>query len=129
MKAAQQKREKLNFGGLIMYYLSTMYNEMQAMLFIMDTPLYALLSSQLFSYLSTYIWDLFLSEIISKVKPNINSVEVYPQLSNNGHPVDGAMVGDGSLCPHFGFFHGNKLRCGNQFSFPSLYTNILTLII
>jgi hypothetical protein len=23
------------------------------------------------------------------VKPNINSVEVYPQLSNNGHPVDG----------------------------------------
>jgi len=22
------------------------------------------------------------------VKPNINSVEIHPQLSNNGHPVD-----------------------------------------
>jgi hypothetical protein len=27
------------------------------------------------------------------VKPNVNSVEVHPQLSNNGHPVDGALVG------------------------------------
>jgi len=26
------------------------------------------------------------------VKPNINSVEVHSQLSNNGHPVDGALV-------------------------------------
>jgi len=33
------------------------------------------------------------------VKPNINSVEVHPQLSNNGHPVDGALVGAGSLWP------------------------------
>jgi hypothetical protein len=29
------------------------------------------------------------------VKPNINSVEVHPQLSNNGHPVDGVV--DGAL--------------------------------
>jgi len=27
------------------------------------------------------------------VKPNINPVEVHPQLSHNGHPVDGAVVG------------------------------------
>jgi hypothetical protein len=27
------------------------------------------------------------------VKPNINSVEVHPQLRNNKHPVDGALVG------------------------------------
>jgi hypothetical protein len=27
------------------------------------------------------------------VKLNINSVEVHPQLSNNGHPVDDALVG------------------------------------
>jgi hypothetical protein len=27
------------------------------------------------------------------VKPNINSVEVHPQLSNNRHPVDGELVG------------------------------------
>jgi hypothetical protein len=43
----------------------------------------------LFSYLSTYIGDLFPTELVTKVKPNINSVEVHPQLSNNGHPVDG----------------------------------------
>jgi len=35
------------------------------------------------------------------VKPNINSVEVHPQLSNNGHPVDGALVGAGSLWPAY----------------------------
>jgi hypothetical protein len=33
------------------------------------------------------------------VKPNINSVEVHPHLSNNSHPVDGVMVGAGSLWP------------------------------
>jgi hypothetical protein len=33
------------------------------------------------------------------VKPNINSVEVHPQLINNGHPMDGALVGVGSLWP------------------------------
>jgi hypothetical protein len=33
------------------------------------------------------------------VKPNINSVEVHPRLSNNGHLVDGALVDAGSLWP------------------------------
>ncbi len=33
-----------------------------------------------------------------KVKPNTPSFEVHPQLSNNWHPVDGALVGAGSLC-------------------------------
>jgi hypothetical protein len=33
------------------------------------------------------------------VKPKINSIEVHPQLSNNGHPVDGALVGAGSVWP------------------------------
>jgi len=27
----------------------------------------------------------------------INSVEVHPQLSHNGHPVDGVLVSSGSL--------------------------------
>jgi hypothetical protein len=36
-------------------------------------------------------------KLITKVKPNINSVEVHPQLSNNRHPVDGVLVGAGSL--------------------------------
>jgi hypothetical protein len=31
------------------------------------------------------------------VKPNVNLVEVHPQLRKNGHPVDGARVGAGSL--------------------------------
>jgi len=35
--------------------------------------------------------------MVTKVKPNINSVEVHPELSNNGYPVDGALVGAGSL--------------------------------
>jgi hypothetical protein len=38
-------------------------------------------------------------KLFTKVKPNINSVEVHPQLINNGHPMDGALVGVGSLWP------------------------------
>jgi hypothetical protein len=41
----------------------------------------------------------FLQKLVTKVKPNINSVEVHPQLSNNGHPVDGALVCAGSRWP------------------------------
>jgi hypothetical protein len=39
----------------------------------------------------------FFSKLVTMVKPNINSVEVHPQLSNNRHPVDGALEGAGSL--------------------------------
>jgi hypothetical protein len=35
----------------------------------------------------------------SQGEPNINSVEVHQQLSTNGHPVDCALVGAGSLWP------------------------------
>jgi len=52
------------------------------------------------SYLYTNIRDLFLIELVTKVKPNINSVEVHPQLSNNGHPMDGALMGASSLWLH-----------------------------
>jgi hypothetical protein len=38
--------------------------------------------------------------LVTKVKPNINSVDVHPQLSNNGHPVNGVLVGAGSLWPN-----------------------------
>jgi hypothetical protein len=56
---------------------------------------YTHLNNYLFSYLSTYIYGyLFLTKLVTKVKPNINSVELHPQLSNKGmHPVDGALVG------------------------------------
>ncbi len=43
--------------------------------------------------------DLFPTELVTKVKPNINSVEVHPQLSNNQHPVDGALIDAVSLWP------------------------------
>jgi hypothetical protein len=48
----------------------------------------------LFSYLSAYMWDLFPTEMVPKMKPNIwTQVEVHLQLSNNRHPVDGELVG------------------------------------
>jgi hypothetical protein len=56
------------------------------------------------------------------VKPNMKSIEVHPQLSNNCHPVDGALVGVGSLWPtkfdsltNFGLFGTNlALNLTNQ---------------
>jgi hypothetical protein len=35
--------------------------------------------------------------LVTKVEPNINSIEVHPQPSNNQYPVDGALVGIGSV--------------------------------
>jgi hypothetical protein len=49
-------------------------------------------NSYLFSYLYTYIWDIFFKELFTKVKPNINLVEVHSQLSNYKLLVDGALV-------------------------------------
>jgi hypothetical protein len=65
----------------------------------MYKPSIYLVIAYFLTYLSTYIWDLFPTELVTKVKPNINSVEVHPQLSNNRHPVDGVLVGAGSLSP------------------------------
>jgi hypothetical protein len=56
----------------------------------------------LITYFPTYLAiseNYFLTELITKAKPNSNSVEVHPQLSNNRHPMDGALVGAGSLWP------------------------------
>jgi hypothetical protein len=49
----------------------------------------------------TYIrmQNLFPTKLVTKVKPNINSLEVHPQLNNNGHLVDGMVVGVNSLWP------------------------------
>jgi hypothetical protein len=38
-------------------------------------------------------------ELVTKVKPNIKSVEVHPQLSNNGYPLDSVLGGAGSEWP------------------------------
>ncbi len=45
--------------------------------------------------------DLLLMEWVTKMKPGSNSVEDHPQLSQNGHPVDGALVGARSWWPRF----------------------------
>jgi hypothetical protein len=66
----------------------------------MDKPSTYLLITYFPTYLAiseTY----FLTELVNKAKPNIISVEVHSQLSNNRHPVDGALVGPGSLWPIF----------------------------
>jgi len=44
------------------------------------------------------------------VKPNINSLKVHPQLSNDGHPVDGALVGAGSVWPELEWGVGLLVR-------------------
>jgi hypothetical protein len=52
------------------------------------------------SYFSTYLpmyETYFLKDFVTKLKPNTNSVEVHPRLSNNEHPVDGVLMGAGSL--------------------------------
>jgi hypothetical protein len=45
------------------------------------------------------------------VKPIINSVEVHPQLSNNGHPVDGRVNSHPSV------HHEGGMVCGQRNSF------------
>jgi hypothetical protein len=36
-------------------------------------------------------------ELVVNMNPDINSVKVHPQLSHNGHPVGGVLVGACSL--------------------------------
>jgi len=73
------------------------------------------MNTYLFSCLSTYIWDLFSTKLVTKVKPNMNAVEVHPELNNNGYLVDGARVGAGSLwrSPHsaYVFLIGDVACC------------------
>jgi hypothetical protein len=55
-------------------------------------------SNYLFFNLSAYIYRRP-SELVTKVEPNINSVEIHPQVNNMNNPVDAALVGAGSLWP------------------------------
>jgi hypothetical protein len=56
------------------------------------------------------------------MKPDVNSVEVHLQLSHDGHPVDGVLVGAGSLWPICVVHSGDQLGvpvqeaqvCGTQ---------------
>jgi hypothetical protein len=61
--------------------------------------------------------------LVAEVKPSVNSVEVHPQLSNNRHPVDGELVGAGSLWPkewtiQTKIFQKAMLSADIQLSFP-----------
>jgi hypothetical protein len=47
---------------------------------------------------------IFLQKWLPRWKPNINSVEVHPQESNNGHPVDGALGSIGTSIYLFIYF-------------------------
>ncbi len=53
---------------------------------------------------------------LTVVDYGINSVEVHSQLSNEGHPVDGVLVGAGRLSPF-----------GNFRTFPSISDEYLFL--
>jgi hypothetical protein len=68
------------------------------------------------TYLPIYEAYIFPTELVTKVKLNINWVEVHPQLSKNGRPVDGALVVAGpSLWPSQSASAGNEVSgCGTQ---------------
>jgi hypothetical protein len=42
------------------------------------------------------------------VKLNINLIKVHPQLRNNGHPKDGALIGANSMWPTLKALYGIK---------------------
>ncbi len=67
----------------------------------MHEPSTFLVPSLLFSYLSTYIWDLLITEYVTQVKPDVNSAEVHPQLSHYGHKADLTNVKGASEVPDF----------------------------
>ncbi len=48
------------------------------------------------------VLHLFLTELVTKMKPNVNSVEVHPQLSINRQPTYGALAGWWVVLVHSG---------------------------
>jgi hypothetical protein len=69
-------------------------------------------------FLPTYLYVRPTSiEWVTRMKLGSNSDEDHPQLSHHGHPVDGALVGAGSLWPElstsaFGAFLLRPLSVG-----------------
>ncbi len=53
------------------------------------------------------------------MKPNITLVKVHPQLSSNGHPVDGALMGASSLWPRLPVVVVNSFSPGLPLTPPS----------
>ncbi len=59
------------------------------------------------------------------MKPNINSVEVHPQLSNNEHPVDVALVGASSLWGRLEGFVAAETLVADTASLTTLFIHSL----
>ncbi len=60
------------------------------------------------------------------MKPDINSVKVHPQLSHNGHPMDGAIEGTGPVWPAYSGFKKNPY---NSCSDPIVTQGMLMVIL
>jgi hypothetical protein len=75
----------------------------------------------LFSYLSTYVWDLFPTELVMGWNQILTQFEVHPQLSNYRHPVDGVLVGASSLWPTWVIYpvHNVDVLCFLDPSWPA----------
>ncbi len=65
----------------------------------MYKPSTYLVNTYFLTYLPIYETCFPTTELVTKVKPNINSIEVHPQPSSKGHPVGGVLVGAGSSWP------------------------------
>jgi hypothetical protein len=81
------------------------------------------------TYFPTYRRDYdtyFLRELVTKVRPDINSVEVHPKLSNNGYQLDGVLVGASLLWPvSFGLhLHLNQPFCFGPVFFTGEFLSI-----
>jgi hypothetical protein len=71
------------------------------------------------TYFPTYLRKYetyFFTELVTKMKSDITIVEVHPQLSNKGHPVDGVLVGAGSLGPPIFWFFEEGTKLGPEMS-------------
>ncbi len=74
-------------------------------------------------FLPIYLYmmrPIFFTELVTTMKSDITIVEfhpvveVHPQLSNKGNPVDGVLVGAGSFWPPFFWFFEEGTKLGPQ---------------
>jgi hypothetical protein len=85
--------------------------------------------SYLFSYLSTYLYRGLAS--LPKLglprgkKLDINSLEVHPQLSHNGHPMDGALMMDHASSLFTSHHHQARIPRTAQFSILIRHTDLV----
>jgi hypothetical protein len=83
--------------------------------------------SYLFSYLSTYLYreDLLLYQNLG-YQGGRNLVEVHPQLSHNGHPMDGALMMDPASSLFTSHHHQARIPRIAQFSILIRHKDLVT---